>query len=122
MRIKRSYSDFKSIVEDRNLQIFEGDLRSDYYHLVAIDGQITYESQVLKNGGSDQLNYEATLAGSVTNRISENPDWDDMQTTNPSNVSDLHTYKKNGVIVQTVLITYKNSSKAEILRMQKTRF
>jgi hypothetical protein len=121
MRIKRSYSDFKSIVEDRKLQIFEGDLRSDYYHLLAIDGQITYEAQVLKNGEADQLNYESTLAGSVTNRISENPDWDDMQTTNPSTSSDLHTYKKNGVIVQTVLITYKNSSKAEILRMQKTR-
>ena len=121
MRIKRSYSDFKSIVNSKSLQIFEGDLRSDYYHLVAIDGQITYEAQVLKNGGAEQLDYESTLLPTVTNKISTEPDWDDFITTFPSSVTELHTYKKGSATVQTVLITYSSAAKSQIIRIQKTR-
>ena len=121
MRIKRSYSDFKSIVNTKSLQIFEGDIRSDYYHLIAIDGQITYESQVLKNGETDQIDYEANTLPSITNKISTEPDWDDFITTFPTTTSELHTYKKGSSTVQTVLITYSSASKSQILRIQKTR-
>ena len=121
MRIKRSYSDFKSIVNAKSLQIFEGDIRSDYYHLIAIDGQITYESQVLKNGQADQTDYEANILPSITNKISTEPDWDDFITTFPTTVSELHTYKRGDDVVQTVLISYSSASKSQILRIQKTR-
>lgn len=121
MRIKRSYSDFKSIVNAKSLQIFEGDIRSDYYHLIAIDGQITYESQVLKNGQADQIDYETNILPLITNKISTEPDWDDFVTTFPTTVTELHTYKKGSSTVQTVLITYSSASKSQILRIQKTR-
>lgn len=121
MKIRRDYSAFKGLVASKSLQIFEGDIRSDYYHLIAIDGPITYETIVRKDGSADQLDYEATLSASITARISEEPDWDDFLVTFPTSSSELHTYKKNSVVVQTVLTTYTSASKTQISRIQKTR-
>ena len=60
IKLRRSWADFKSIVASKSLQIFYGDSRSDSYHLLAIDGQVTYECYVPKDGGSDQLDFEAS--------------------------------------------------------------
>lgn len=49
-------------------------------------------------------------------------DWDRVETTFPSATSELYTYKKDSVIIQTVLITYDSPSKKTILLMEKTRF
>jgi hypothetical protein len=103
MRIKRTWSEFKAIVTAKTLQIFEGDKRADYYHLVAIDGPVTYESMVQKNGLSDQVDFEANYLPTITNRISQEPDWDDFVTTFPSSVTELHTYKKNTVVVAAII-------------------
>lgn len=121
MRIKRTWSEFKAIVTAKTLQIFEGDKRADYYHLVAIDGPVTYESMVQKNGLSDQVDFETNYLPTITNRISQEPDWDDFVTTFPTSVTELHTYKKNSVVVQTILVTYQSAARSQIIRIQKTR-
>ena len=121
MRVKRTWDEFKSIVSAKTLQIFEGDKRADYYHLIAIDGPVTYESMIQKNGSSDQVDFEANYLPSITNRISEEPDWDDFITSFPTSTTELHTYKKNTVIVQTILVTYQSASRTQIIRIQKTR-
>jgi hypothetical protein len=121
IKLKRAYSQFKTIVSSKTLQIIYGDLRSDSYHIMALDGQITYETFIAKDGGADQIDFEANIMPSITARISTEPDWDDMVTTFPSSVTELHTYKRNNVVVQTTLITYTNSSKTVISRIQKTR-
>lgn len=47
--------------------------------------------------------------------------WDSMITTFPSLVSELYTYRFNGTIVQTVLVTYTTAQKSVISSIQKTR-
>lgn len=49
-------------------------------------------------------------------------EWDEVVTTFPSENQDLFTYKKNNVVVQTVLVTYQNDSKKVIVYMQKEKF
>ncbi len=120
IKLKRDYQTFKQLVIDKSLQVFVGDIRSDFYNLLAVDGPVTYESNIAKDGGADQLDYENNLANSVTSKISQEPDWDDFIVTFPTSSSELHTYKKNNVTVQTVLVTYENSSRSTITRIQKT--
>jgi hypothetical protein len=48
--------------------------------------------------------------------------WDNMQTTFPTITSELYTYRFDGVIIQTVLVTYTTAQKNIILSVQKTRF
>lgn len=57
MVLEKEYSDFISVVNSRNIKItFHED--STYYHLVARDGIVFYETYVRKNGSSDQLDFE----------------------------------------------------------------
>ena len=49
-------------------------------------------------------------------------DWDRIETTFPSPTSELYTYKKNNIVIQTVLITYQTAAKNVIVLMEKTRF
>lgn len=121
MKLRRDYTTFKQLVSAKSLQIFLGETRSDYYNLLAIDGPITYECNVAKDGGADQLDYEANIAPSITSKISTEPDWDDFLVTFPSSTQELHTYKRNNVTVQTVLTTYTSAAKSQISRIQKTR-
>jgi hypothetical protein len=121
IRLRRSYSDFKSLVASKSLQIIYGDVKADSYQLLALDGQVTYETIIPKDGGADQLDFESSIMPGITARISTEPDWDDMITTFPAANQDLHTYKRNSVTVQTVLVTYSNPGKTVITRIQKTR-
>jgi hypothetical protein len=49
-------------------------------------------------------------------------DWDRIETTFPTTTTELYTYKKNDIVIQTVLITYQSAAKNVILLMEKTRF
>jgi len=49
-------------------------------------------------------------------------DWDKIETTFPSNTTELYTYSKNNIVIQTVLITYQTAAKNVIVLMEKTRF
>lgn len=121
MRLKRSYTDFIAIVTSKGLEIVLGDTRSDSYHLIAIDGQIIYETFVSKDGGVNQVDFESNFLSGLTEKVSEQPDWDDFITTFPTVTSELHTYKKSSITVLEVLITYSDSSRTQITRIQKTR-
>jgi hypothetical protein len=48
-------------------------------------------------------------------------DWDEIGTTFPTASSELYTYKKNSVTVQTILVTYQDNTKKTIISLQKTR-
>ena len=48
--------------------------------------------------------------------------WDEITTTFPDVTQELYTYKKNSTTVQTVLVTYLDSTKKTIVSLQKTRF
>lgn len=121
MRLKRQWAEFKQIALDKGLQIFIGEARSDYYHLLAIDDQITYESIIQKNNGLEQLDYEQNYKSSITNKVSTNPDWDSMTATLTSPAVEVQTYTKNGAVVQTVSITYTSPSKNFIESIQRVR-
>lgn len=121
MKLKRSYSDFLNIVQARGLQILLGDSRLDAYHVLAIDGQINFECFIAKDGGADQVDFETNHLPFVTTRISSDPDWDDIQTTKPTNYTTLHSYYKNSVLVMTVLTTYETPARSFVTRVQKTR-
>lgn len=122
MRIRRSYSDFKAIANSKGLEIFYGDIRQDSYHLLMLDGTLIYECFVLKDGGLDQADFEENYLSIVTMSSKQEPDWDDFITSFPSGPEELHTYRKNGVVVQEILVTYQNSQRKQITRIQKTRF
>lgn len=122
MRLKRNYSDFYSLVDSKGLDVFIGEIRPDYYHLVAIDGDVTFECIIVKDDNADKISFEATRLPALTNNKNDNPYWDSMLTTYPSNTSDLFTYKRNNVTVMTVLVTYSNQTKKDIVSISKTRF
>jgi hypothetical protein len=48
--------------------------------------------------------------------------WDEITTTFPSSTQELFTYKKDAVIVQTVLVTYQATDKKTIISMVRERF
>lgn len=48
-------------------------------------------------------------------------EWDEIVTTFPQVHQDLFTYKLNSVSVQTILVTYSDNQKKNIVLIQKTR-
>jgi len=121
MRLKRTYEEFVQIVSAKTLEVFIGETRNDYYHLLAIDGPITYECHLQKSDAQNIEDFEERMLPSLSTKISEKPDWDDFITTFPSSNTELHTYKKMGNVVKTVLVTYQDDTRKTILRIQKTR-
>lgn len=121
MRLKRNYADFISLVINKSLEIITGDERADCYHIIAIDGQLIYECFIPKNGSLDQIDFENNYLPGIVEKTSESPDWDDFITSFPSAETELHTYKKNDVVVLEILITYADSTRSQIIRIQKTR-
>jgi hypothetical protein len=95
--------------------------------------KLIYDESDLQN--SDQVG--ANVIGSSGNKVTSssfgggkealdvalvnNIDWDEISTTFPSNKSELYTYKKNSISVQTVLVTYENSSKKTITSLVRMR-
>jgi hypothetical protein len=48
--------------------------------------------------------------------------WDEINTTFPTTVTELYTYKYQSNTVQTILVTYDSTSKKIIVSVHKTRF
>ena len=48
--------------------------------------------------------------------------WDEINTTFPTTISELYTYKYQSNTVQTILVTYDSTTKKTIVSVQKTRF
>lgn len=63
-----------------------------------------------------------TLDGESVSVDSAGVDWDEIITTFPSATEELFTYKKSGVVVQTVAVTYQNDTKKVIVYMQREKF
>ena len=122
MRIKKSYSDFKTIAATKGLEIFFGDIRLESYHVLMVDGVLVYECFIPKDGGADQLDFESNYLASIGIASKQDPDWDNILTTKPTLTSELHTYKKNTITVMTVLVNYETSAKKDITSIVKTRF
>lgn len=76
-----------------------------------------------------QVDSKGRLISKIANDA-ENPllvstagvDWDEIVTTYPDTTSDLFTYKKNNTSIQTVLVTYEDTTKSRIIGLRKTRF
>jgi hypothetical protein len=95
--------------------------------------KLIYDSEDLEN--SDQVG--ANLVGSNNSKISstqlslgkealdvfpaDKVNWDEITTTFPTTSSELYTYKKNTITVQTILVTYQDSTKKVIISLNKTR-
>lgn len=121
MRLKRNYSDFYSLVDSKGLDVFIGEIRPDFYHLIAIDGDVTFECIIPKDDNPDKISFEATRLPALTNNKSDNPYWDSMLVSYPSTSQDLFTYKRKSATVMTVLVTYSNPTKKDIISISKTR-
>lgn len=76
-----------------------------------------YNGQILKN-----YRFNVFTGEFEHNEPSLEVPWDNLQTTFPSITSELYTYRFDGQIVQTVLVTYTTAQKNIILSVQKTRF
>lgn len=71
-----------------------------------------------KNGDAVAVTFDGESIPVETSGV----EWDEVITTFPSANQDLFTYKKNSVVVQTVLVTYQNDTKKVIVYMQKEKF
>lgn len=54
--------------------------------------------------------------------VNETAGWDEIDVSYPDSTSDLFTYKKEGITIETILITYVDSTKNEIDLITKTEF
>lgn len=126
MIFRKIYSEFVEIVESRKLEIVLSSERSDSYHLVTKDGIVFYECIVAKDNSADHLHFNENFLPDLQNKFLETGTnsvvWDEMITNFPTPTTDLYTYKKNGEVVQTILVTYQSSSKKVISNLKKTRF
>lgn len=79
-----------------------------------------YKGQVLKNYifniFSGQFELKEDLSSSSVEVV-----WDEIATTFPAANQELYTYKNNSVAVQETLVTYADSTRKQIVSVQKTR-
>lgn len=76
-----------------------------------------YKGQLLKNY---QFNiFKGTFE--INDVGSDGEDWDEILTTFPTPESELFTYRLGGTTVQTILVTYLDSTKLTTISVQKTR-
>lgn len=80
-----------------------------------------YKGQVLKNYIFNVFSGQFELKEDLTSTSVE-VSWDEISMTFPEDNKELHTYKKNSVVVQETLVTYVDSTKKQIVSVQKTRF
>jgi hypothetical protein len=75
-----------------------------------------YNGQVLKKHRFNIFDGKFEL-----NEVSNDAEWDAITTTFPSSTSELYTYTLSGDTVQTVLVTYQDTTKQQIISVQKSR-
>jgi hypothetical protein len=80
-----------------------------------------YKGQVLKNYIFNVFSGQFELKEDTTSALVQ-VIWDEISTTFPAENKDLYTYKNNNATVQQTLVTYVDSTKKQIVSVQKTRF
>lgn len=79
-----------------------------------------YKGQVLKNYIFNVFTGQFELKEELPSNSGE-ISWDEISTSFPSENKDLYVYKKNSIVVQETLVTYVDSTKKQIVSVQKTR-
>jgi hypothetical protein len=79
-----------------------------------------YKGQVLKNYIFNVFSGQFELKEDLSSSNVE-VSWDEIATTFPSENQELYTYKKNSVAVQETLVTYADTTRKQIVSVQKTR-
>lgn len=88
---------------------------------IGYDGQDPiYRGQVLKNYIFNVFSGQFELKEDLSSTIVE-VSWDEIATTFPAANQELYTYKNNSVAVQETLVTYADSTRKQIVSIQKTR-
>lgn len=88
---------------------------------IGYDGQDPiYKGQVLKNYIFNVFSGQFELKEDLSSMNVE-VSWDEIATTFPADNQELYTYKKNSVSVQETLVTYADSTRKQIVSIQKTR-
>jgi hypothetical protein len=88
---------------------------------IGYDGQDPiYKGQVLKNYIFNVFSGQFELKEDLSATTVE-VSWDEIATTFPEPNRELYTYKKNSVAVQETLVTYVDSTRKQIVSIQKTR-
>ena len=84
-----------------------------------------FETQPLSLGITEGPTLTSTEVGekqALDVNIVDQAIWDSIEITFPDDVSELFTYKNQGVVAQTVLVTYVDIAKKVIISVNKTRF
>jgi hypothetical protein len=84
-----------------------------------------FETQPLSLGITEGPTLTSTEVGekqALDVNIVDQAIWNSIEITFPDNVSDLFTYRNQGVVSQTVLVTYVDIAKKVIIAINKTRF
>lgn len=79
-----------------------------------------YKGQVLKNYILNVFTGQFELKEDLSSGSVE-VSWDEIATTFPAENQELYTYKNNNVAVQQTLVTYADSTRKQIVSIQKTR-
>jgi hypothetical protein len=79
-----------------------------------------YKGQVLKNYIFNVFSGQFELKEDLSSSNVE-VSWDEISTTFPSDTQELYTYKNNSISVQETLVTYADSTRKQIVSIQKTR-
>jgi len=88
---------------------------------ISYDGQDPiYKGQVLKNYIFNVFSGQFELKEDLSSTNVE-VSWDEIATTFPAENKELYTYKKDSVPVQETLVTYSDSTRKQIVSIQKTR-
>jgi len=85
----------------------------------------SFDTQPLSSNFNGLWGVTSTEIGDKTAldvNIVDKPIWDSIDITFPDPTSDFFTYKNEGQLVQTVLVTYTDTSKKVIIAVNKTRF
>jgi hypothetical protein len=72
--------------------------------------------------GEDDVSVAVVPDGGSLNVETAGVKWDQIITTFPSAISELFTYKLNGVTVQTVTVTYESAAKKTPINVVKVKF
>lgn len=117
--VKKTYQELKQLAQEKGINLFVGNVDASGYQILAYYNSVVYDAKVIRNT-SEYDDFIANDLSGIENRKNYQPEWDTIQITLPEDNEELHTYLNNGIIVQTVRTIYENSSKKQIIRVEKT--
>lgn len=117
--LRKSYEEFKNIYNAKGIQPFLGNSSTAAYHVLAIDGDVIYETYVTKNNSEEHEDFIQNIFPTLENRKSFSPVWDEIQVSFPTTSSEQHNYYFDGFLVQVVTTQYEDASKRQILSVTR---